>query len=67
MDIPLHLSVGGYENSAYAISTNSFISNSWIRTVGNTGWYSETHGGGIYMTDSSWVQVYNNKNFKITG
>ena len=67
VDIPLHLSVGGYENSAYAISTNSFISNSWIRTVGNTGWYSETHGGGIYMTDSSWVQVYNNKNFKITG
>ena len=34
---------------------------SWIRTDGATGWYSQSYGGGIYMTDSDMVQVYNNK------
>lgn len=32
-----------------------------IRTDGATGWYSQSYGGGIYMTDSDMVQVYNNK------
>lgn len=39
----------------------------WFRTTGDTGWYSEKHGGGIYMTDNSWVRVYNNKNFSTGG
>ena len=33
----------------------------WIRTTGNTGWYSETYGGGWYMTDTTWVRAYNGK------
>ncbi|EHE9516870.1 shufflon system plasmid conjugative transfer pilus tip adhesin PilV [Salmonella enterica] len=39
----------------------------WFRTTGDTGWYSEKHGGGIYMTDNSWVRVYNDKNFSTGG
>ena len=35
----------------------------WVRTSGNTGWYSETYGGGMHMTDTTWVRVYNGKNF----
>ena len=38
----------------------------WIRTYGNTGWYSQTYGGGWYMTDSTYIRAYNNKNV-ITG
>nr|DAF47569.1 MAG TPA: shufflon protein [Myoviridae sp. ctByu2] len=34
---------------------------SWIRTDGATGWYSQTYGGGIYMTDYDMVSIYNNK------
>jgi len=34
----------------------------WVRTYGNTGWYNQTHGGGWYMTDSTWLRAYNNKN-----
>lgn len=37
----------------------------WFRSTGNTGWYNETHGGGIYMTDSNWVRVYNDKAFRV--
>ena len=39
--------------------------NGWVGTIGNTGWYSITYAGGIYMTDSTWVRVYNNKKFYV--
>jgi hypothetical protein len=61
VDIPSRLFVGGYNNTSYALSTSSFICNSWIRTVGSTGWYNETHGGGWYMTDGTYLRAYNNK------
>ena len=54
-------SIGGYSNTSYALSTSSFICNSWVRTVGSSGWYNESHGGGWYMTDSSWIRNYNSK------
>ena len=49
--------------NGYALNAASFICDDWIRTVGNTGWYNETYGGGIYMVDSTWVRTYNGKNF----
>lgn len=33
----------------------------WIATQGSKGWMNETHGGGFYMSDSSWVRSLNNK------
>jgi alpha-tubulin suppressor-like RCC1 family protein len=39
-----------------------FVQNGWLRTAGNLGWYSETHGGGWHMTDTSWIRTYNEKN-----
>ncbi|MGL5022249.1 MAG: tail fiber domain-containing protein [Cetobacterium sp.] len=39
----------------------------WIRTTGNTGWYSESYGGGWYMTDSTWIRTYNNKPIHVAG
>lgn len=56
--------VGGYANGNYHLSTASFICNSWIRSNGATGWYNETYGGGICMQDSTYVRVYNNKEFR---
>lgn len=37
--------------------------NNWVRTSGNTGWYSQTYGGGVYMIDTTWMRVYNGKSF----
>lgn len=51
----------GYTNTSYQISAASIICQSWLRTVGNTGWYSETYGGGWYMTDSTYIRNFNNK------
>lgn len=39
------------------------FSNGWFRSLGNTGWYSQTYDGGIYMTDSNYVRVYKGKRF----
>lgn len=36
-------------------------SNGWLRTVNATGWYNDTYGGGVYMTGSDYVRVYNSK------
>lgn len=35
----------------------------WFRSDGTTGWINDTYGGGIYMTDTTYVKVYNNKSF----
>lgn len=38
----------------------------WIYSYNATGWYNSTYGGGIYMTDSTWVRVYNAKGFWVS-
>lgn len=42
--------------------STAYTSN-WFRSNGQTGWYSQTYGGGIYMADSSYVRVYGGKRF----
>ncbi len=53
---------GQSSGNAGAVSANN-----WFRSFGNTGWYSQTYGGGIYMTDGSYIRTYNNKNFLVQG
>ena len=45
----------------------SMITSDWFRSLGGTGWYNETYGGGIYMKDSTYVRVYNSKGFVVDG
>lgn len=55
------ITVGNYENTSYAISTSGLIVNEWLRVVGGRGWYNQTYGGGMYMTDSNYVKNYGGK------
>lgn len=55
--------VGNYATTTYALNAASFICGSWVRTYGDTGWYSESYGGGIYMTDTTWIRTYGSKSF----
>lgn len=48
-------------NASGRITCADVYSSSWLRTVGQTGWYSESYDGGWYMTDSTWIRAYNNK------
>ena len=40
-----------------------YANGGWLRSSGSTGWYNESYGGGIYMSDSDYVRVYNDKRF----
>ena len=42
-------------------SAGIYLNDSWFRTYGSQGWYNETHQGGWYMTDSTWMRTYNQK------
>jgi hypothetical protein len=44
----------------------SMSCSNWFRSSGDTGWYNGSYGGGIHMTDSTWVRVYNNKQFYVS-
>lgn len=37
----------------------------WMYSYNAVGWYNVTYGGGIYMTDSTYVRVYNGKAFYV--
>jgi len=39
----------------------------WVRTYGATGWYSQTYGGGWYMTDTTYLRPYNSKQILALG
>lgn len=40
---------------------NTCYTSNWFRSTGRTGWYSESYGGGWYMTDSKWIRTYGSK------
>ena len=56
-----NVAIGGIDTTYKLNVSGDIRASSWIRTDGATGWYSQSYGGGIYMTDSDMVQVYNNK------
>jgi len=37
----------------------------WHRTYGDTGWYSQTHGGGWHMKDSTWIRSWGHKSIYV--
>lgn len=57
-------------NSAWAttgsITCVEAYNTGWWRTTGMTGLYNATYGGGIYMTDTTYVRTYNGKSFACT-
>jgi hypothetical protein len=58
---------GGSLSAVGNITAPSFYANNWFRSTGQSGWYSESYGGGWYMVDSTYVRVYNNKNIYTAG
>jgi hypothetical protein len=48
-----------------AVFNNTAYSYNWWRSYNATGWYNETYGGGIWMSDSTYVRTYNGKSFLV--
>lgn len=49
------------------VVAGDFYTGGWLRTTGSQGWYSESHGGGWYMSDDTWIRSYNGKNIYTSG
>lgn len=54
-------------NAQTTRTTGETYTGGWFRTTGNTGWYSQAHGGGFYMSDSQWIRSYNDKGIYTAG
>ena len=58
------ISVNGSSN-VYLKLPSSIQCSDWFRSTGNSGWYHQNYGGGIYMQDSTWVRVFGGKRFYV--
>ncbi|WP_248767859.1 shufflon system plasmid conjugative transfer pilus tip adhesin PilV [Pseudomonas sp. MWU12-2345] len=48
-------------------AANNVTAGNWLRTQGDSGWYSTKWGGGWYMSDSNWIRAYGNKSVYTPG
>lgn len=52
----------GNSSPSYKLDVSGDIhSTGWLRTDGAQGWYSQTYGGGWYMSDTTWIRSYGSK------
>ena len=58
------VSVNGSAN-VYLKLPNSIQCSDWFRSTGNSGWYHQDYGGGIYMQDSNFIRNYGGKRLRI--
>lgn len=63
----LGFSTGGSVRATIKSDGIHLASGDWFRSYGSAGWYSQSYGGGWYMTDSTWVRAYNGKSILTTG
>lgn len=44
---------------------NTIMATNWIRAKGSTGIYFQDHGGGLYMSDDTWIRTWNGKALQV--
>lgn len=58
------VSVNGSAN-VYLKLPNSIQCGDWFRSTGNSGWYHQDYGGGIYMEDNNFIRNFGSKRLRI--
>lgn len=58
------ISVNGSAN-VYLKLPSSIQCSDWFRSTGNSGWYHQNYGGGIYMQDSNFIRNFGGKRLRI--
>lgn len=57
---------GMYTNDALGVAGSVLCAN-WFRSIGNNGWFSQTHGGGIHQTTAGYIETYGATGLKVGG
>lgn len=58
-----NIKVSASSNTQTKPSVNTIYANNWFRSQGASGWYSESYGGGIHMSDTTWIRTFGDKPF----
>lgn len=58
---------GASSDVFYVYADGQAFTTNWWRSLGNTGWFSQAWGGGIWMDQATYVRVYNGKGFTAMG
>lgn len=53
----------GASTASNITTTGAVYSTNWFRSNGSSGWYNEAWGGGIYMTDATYIRIWGSKQF----
>lgn len=53
------ITTGGVTAASFTTAGDTY--SGWFRSSGDNGWYSQTYGGGIHMTDTTYVRTYGGK------
>ncbi|NVZ63632.1 shufflon system plasmid conjugative transfer pilus tip adhesin PilV [Pseudomonas gingeri] len=48
-------------------AADNVTAGNWLRTQGDSGWYSTKWGGGWYMSDSDWIRAFGDKSVYTPG
>lgn len=62
-DVGTHTIANTMYTNANLESGARIYASDWFRSIGATGWYNHTYGGGIFMQNTSNVEVYGGKYF----
>ena len=60
-----NIQISDSSNTETKPTFNTAYTSNWWRSTGNTGWWNETHLGGITMEDDTYVKIAGNKSFLI--
>lgn len=53
-----NIKVSASSSTATTPTFNTCYTSNWFRSQGDTGWYSQSYAGGIYMNENYWVKTY---------
>lgn len=56
-----NIKVSASSSTATQPTFNTCYTSNWFRSTGDTGWYSQTYGGGWNMTDTTYIRAYGSK------
>ncbi|MEC4091582.1 tail fiber domain-containing protein [Pseudoalteromonas rubra] len=60
--------VNQFNNEVRTVNGHAVLNglDTWLRSANNDGWLNQKWGGGIHMTDASWVRIYGDKQFYVS-
>jgi hypothetical protein len=58
---PIYLK--GPTTTGYDFNGTKIYASDWVRPTGQSGLYFESYGGGLRMTDGTWIRIYGGKSF----